>query len=95
MTKLAIGGAAMLFALAAPLPVFGQAAVSEPGMVSFYHPNADILHAGPGAYGYGAPPAYAPPYQAHAYVGGPVAEETYPYRRANRSVHHRSRVSPY
>ena len=25
-----------------------QAAVGEPGLVAFYHPNADILHAGPG-----------------------------------------------
>jgi hypothetical protein len=95
MTKLAIAGAAMLFALAAPLPVFAQAAVSEPGMVSFYHPNADILHAGPGAYGYGAPPAYAPPYEANAYVGGPVVDQAYPVRRSGRPVHHRSHVSPY
>jgi hypothetical protein len=25
-----------------------QAAISEPGAYAFYHPNADILHAGPG-----------------------------------------------
>jgi hypothetical protein len=95
MTKLAIAGAAALLALAAPLPVFAQAAVGEPGMVSFYHPNADILHTGEGGYGYGAPPAYAPPYEANAYMGGPVVEEAYPYQRAHRPVHHRSRVSPY
>lgn len=28
--------------------VWAQAAVGEPGLVAFYHPNADILHAGPG-----------------------------------------------
>jgi hypothetical protein len=96
MTKLAIAGAAALLALASPLPVFAQAAVGEPGMVSFYHPNADILHTGEGGYGYGAPPAYAPPYEANAYMGGPVVqEEAYPYQRAHRPVHHRSRVSPY
>jgi hypothetical protein len=50
MTKLAIAGTAALLALAAPLPVLAQAAVGEPGMVSFYHPNADILHTGEGGY---------------------------------------------
>jgi hypothetical protein len=25
-----------------------QAAVGEPGLAAFYHPDADILHAGPG-----------------------------------------------
>jgi hypothetical protein len=31
-----------------------QAAISEPGAYAFYHPNADILHAGPSYSGYRA-----------------------------------------
>jgi hypothetical protein len=27
-------------------PVFAQAAIQEPGMFAFYHPNADVLNAG-------------------------------------------------
>ncbi len=27
-----------------------QAAVGEPGLAAFYHPDADLLHAGPGRY---------------------------------------------
>ena len=100
MKKLTLAGAATLLALAAPAAVFARAAVSEPGMVSFYHPDADILHTGQGGhgyggYGYGGPPAYAPPYEAHAYVGGPVVEEAFPATRSGRTVHHRSRVSRY
>ena len=97
MSKLAMAGA-MLLALAAPLPAFAQAAVGEPGMVSFYHPNADILHTGMGAQGYGrgygAPPAYAAsPYEANAYAGGLGVDQAYPARRASRPIHHRSRVA--
>jgi hypothetical protein len=27
---------------------WAQAAVGEPGLAAFYHPDADLLHAGPG-----------------------------------------------
>ena len=40
-----IGVAAVLSAAFAG-PVFAQAAIDEPGMYAFYHPNADVLHAG-------------------------------------------------
>jgi hypothetical protein len=43
-----IGVAAVLSAAFAG-PVFAQAAIDEPGMYAFYHPNADVLHAGSGA----------------------------------------------
>jgi hypothetical protein len=33
---------------------FAQAAVGEPGLAAFNHPDADILHAGPGYSGYRA-----------------------------------------
>ena len=96
MFKLATVGAVTILALVAPLPAFAQAAVSEPGLAAFYHPNADVLRAGPGAYNYGGPPVYGSPYDANAYGGGAVVvEETYPYARSSRPVHHRSRVPQY
>jgi hypothetical protein len=33
---------------------WAQAAVGEPGLAAFYHPDADLLHAGPGYSGYRA-----------------------------------------
>ena len=38
---------------------FAQAAVGEPGLAAFNHPDADILHAGPGYSGYRAEPRNA------------------------------------
>lgn len=44
----------MLVAAIAFLPLVNagaasaQAAVGEPGLAAFYHPDADLLHAGPG-----------------------------------------------
>lgn len=39
-------GAALVVAALVAAPVSAQEAVSEPGAAAFYHPNADILHAG-------------------------------------------------
>jgi hypothetical protein len=49
MTKLIPTIAAALLATAVATPVFAQAAIQEPGLYSFYHPNADVL-AGRSAY---------------------------------------------
>jgi hypothetical protein len=55
----------MLVAAIASLPlvnagaVWAQAAVGEPGLAAFNHPDADILHAGPGYSGYRAEPRNA------------------------------------
>jgi hypothetical protein len=58
-------------------------------MVSFYRPNADILHEGPRAHG---PPVYGSPYDAQAYAGGPVVvQDAYPYQRPGATVRHHSR----
>jgi hypothetical protein len=71
----------MLVAAIALLPMvnanfaFAQAAVGEPGLAAFNHPDADILHAGPGAYGYRAEPS-----QALAFV--PVARHMRGHRHA-------------
>ena len=50
--------AAALLVTAAATPVFAQAAIQEPGLFSFYHPDADVL-AGRNA--------YRPPVDANAY----------------------------
>jgi hypothetical protein len=91
MSRPAIIGAAAVPVLAAPLPVFAQATVLEPGIVLFYHSNADVLRADPG-YGYGGPPVYGWPCEAHAYVGGRVVvEEADPTYEPVAPVHHRGR----
>jgi BA14K-like protein len=46
MTSLKILAAAVLLSAAAATPVFAQAAIQEPGLYAFYHPNADILNGG-------------------------------------------------
>jgi hypothetical protein len=46
MTSLKLLGAALVVAAFAAAPVAAQEAVQEPGAAAFYHPNADILHAG-------------------------------------------------
>jgi hypothetical protein len=58
-------GKFMLVAAIASLPLVNagvaraQGAVGEPGLYAFYHPDADILHAGPGYSGYRAEPSQA------------------------------------
>lgn len=59
MTKTIPVIAAALLLTAIATPVFAQAAIQEPGVFAFYHPNADVL-AGKGAYR---------PYDANAYYG--------------------------
>jgi hypothetical protein len=46
MTSFRSIGAALVAAAFVAAPASAQEAVSEPGMAAFYHPNADILHAG-------------------------------------------------
>jgi len=57
--------AALLSAMAAT-PVFAQAAIQEPGMFAFYHPNADVLNGG--APTREAALASAPPAASDAYA---------------------------
>jgi hypothetical protein len=48
-------------------PVFAQAAIQEPGLFAFYHPNADVLNGGartPEAALASAPPAASEAYAA-------------------------------
>jgi hypothetical protein len=52
-----------------------QAAVGEPGLAAFNHPDADILHAGPGYSGYRAEPG-------NAQASVPVARHVRGHRHA-------------
>jgi hypothetical protein len=38
-------GAAFILSAGMATPVFAQAAIQEPGLYAFYHPDADLLHA--------------------------------------------------
>lgn len=51
MINFRVIGVAVVLSVAFAGPVFAQAAIDEPGMYAFYHPNADVLHAGSGAPG--------------------------------------------
>jgi hypothetical protein len=46
MTRLKTLAAAALLSAMAATPVFAQAAIQEPGLFAFYHPNADVLNGG-------------------------------------------------
>ncbi|MBA7466886.1 hypothetical protein ES707_02080 [subsurface metagenome] len=46
MTTLKTIAAAVAFAALTATPVFAQAAIQEPGLFAFYHPNLDVLNGG-------------------------------------------------
>ena len=46
MSSFKLFGAALVLAALVAAPVSAQEAVQEPGAAAFYHPDADILHAG-------------------------------------------------
>jgi hypothetical protein len=46
MTRRKILSAAAILSMMTATPVFAQAAIQEPGLFAFSHPNADILNAG-------------------------------------------------
>src|SRR5690242_17894790 len=46
MTSLKLLAVAVLLSATAATPVFAQAAIQEPGLYAFYHPNADVLNGG-------------------------------------------------
>jgi hypothetical protein len=87
MTSFKILAAALILSNAIATPVFAQAAVSEPGAAAFYHPDADILHAGSTPYAFAPHDAFAslpPLHRSHfsrARTGSHPA-----FARAHRSV---------
>jgi hypothetical protein len=46
MTKFNTVSAAAILTLMFATPVFAQAAIQEPGLFAFYHPNNDVLNGG-------------------------------------------------
>ena len=46
MTPLKTLAAAALLSALTATPVFAQAAIQEPGLFAFYHPNLDVLDGG-------------------------------------------------
>jgi len=46
MTRFKILGAAAVPSMIMATPLFGQAAIQEPGAFAFYHPDADVLNGG-------------------------------------------------
>lgn len=84
MTSLKTIAAAALLSTLAVSPVFAQAAISEPGAFSFYHPDPDVLHGGAPSWGARLP---AEPYsasQAYAAMEGSVAVH---HARHHRAAH--------
>ena len=57
MTALKTIAAAALLSALTVAPVFAQAAISEPGEFSFYHPDRDVLNGGAPVWGGRAAPA--------------------------------------
>ena len=51
MTKLLLVAAILSLSIVNARLASAQAAVGEPGMYQFYHPDGDVLHVGPGYYG--------------------------------------------
>ena len=46
MIRFKILSAAAILSLTFATPVFAQAAIQEPGLFAFYHPNNDVLNGG-------------------------------------------------
>jgi hypothetical protein len=46
MNNFKILATALVLSAASATTAFAQAAIGEPGLYSFYHPNGDVLHAG-------------------------------------------------
>jgi hypothetical protein len=68
----AIAAALLLTAIATP--VFAQAAVQEPGLYSFYHPDADVLNAS----------RFYRPFDANAYYNTAAPAPRVQHHRATR-----------
>jgi hypothetical protein len=51
MTKFLLVAAILSLSIVNARFAWAQAAVGEPGLYSFYHPDGDVLHVGPGYYG--------------------------------------------
>jgi hypothetical protein len=86
-----LAAAALLSALTAT-PVFTQAAIQEPGLFAFYHPNLDVLNGG--APTPEAALEFAPPEASMAYAAresGIAPPYAQPYRIYRHDVRRHAR----
>ena len=83
MTKFMLVATIAALSIASPGGLaWAQAAISEPGAYAFYHPDGDVLHAGPSQYG-----AHAEAYGATG-ARNAMAAVTHPaYRHKQRRAH--------
>jgi hypothetical protein len=81
MKKLMLFAAVAALLLVSAQAAFAQAAISEPGLYSFYHPSGDLLGYGARAIRPGAAPPNAMPPNALASV---LPRATRTHRRAPR-----------
>jgi hypothetical protein len=81
MKKLMLFAAVAALLLVSSQGAFAQAAISEPGLYSFYHPSGDLLGYGARAIRPGAAPLNAMPPNALASV---LPRATRTHRRAPR-----------
>ena len=77
-----LAAAALLSALTAT-PVFAQAAIQEPGLFAFYHPNLDVLNGG----------ALTP--EAALESAGPAASEAYAARESDIAASYAQRYRSF
>jgi hypothetical protein len=81
MTSLKTVAAAVLLTAITATPVFAQAAIQEPGLFAFYHPNLDVLNGGaptPAARLALEPPAVMQAYNAReSGIGGQHLQRVY------------------
>ena len=81
-----IAAAALLSTLAIS-PVFAQAAISEPGEYSFYHPDRDVLNGGAPVWGGRAAPAPYSDSQAYAPTEDSIVVHHLRHHRTAHAAH--------
>jgi hypothetical protein len=82
MTSLKTIAVAALLSTLAISPVFAQAAISEPGAFSFYHPDRDVLNGGKPL------SEEAAPYSARAYAPSQAYDSIVPRHVRHRRAAH-------
>ena len=97
MTSLKTIAAAALLSAVTATPVFAQAAIQEPGLFAFYHPNLDVLNGGaptPAARLASEPPAAMESYAARESGIGLSSARRYHSYKASAFLGHDGRWHP-
>jgi hypothetical protein len=82
MPNLKVVAAIVLFSLAGSMPALSQAAIQEPGLAAFYHPNLDVTAGRSYAGSY---------YSANAYFDGGQFTQVRPAMRTQNRARKRTR----